>query len=290
MDLSRRQLLVGGASALLLTACGSNGSNGSEGSGGGTSTTAGGRGLYNGFDPAQPAGRALRLPLVVTDADGSFATSLPASLRVTLTRPDGTSLAPLTVERRHEGLPRGYFPLQATLDVEGRWTAAAQLDGRRVTVDIDAKDPAELPAVPGPGDALPDVATPTPAAAGGVRPICTRDPQCPFHGSSLDTLVGGSKAIALLVSTPQFCKVAICGPVLDLLVERQASLAKAGVEVVHAEVYTDDTAKRTAPIVDALGMTYEPALFLARPDGTVVERLDYIYDVTELEAGLAKLS
>jgi hypothetical protein len=37
-------------------------------------------------------------------------------------------------------------------------------------------------------------------------------------------------------------------------------------------------------------MTYEPALFLARADGTVVDRLDYIYDVTELEAGLAKLS
>jgi hypothetical protein len=287
MDLSRRELLVGGASALLLTTCGSSGSGGAAE---GTSTTAGSRGLYNGFDPAQPVGRALRLPLVVTDPDGSFATSLPASLRVTLTRPDGSALAPLTIERRDKGLPRGYFPLQATLDVEGRWTAAAQLDGRRVTVEIDAKNPSDLPAVPGPGDPLPDVATPTAADAGGVRPICTRDPRCPFHSTSLDTLVGGSKAIALLVSTPQFCKVAICGPVLDLLVERQASLSRAGIEVVHAEVYTDDTAKQTAPIVDALGMTYEPALFLARADGTVVDRLDYIYDVTELEAGLAKLS
>jgi hypothetical protein len=286
MDLSRRELLVGGASALLLTACGSSGS----GSGASTSTIAGGRGLYNGFDPAQPAGKALRLPLVVTDPDGSFATSLPASLEVTLTRPDGRALTPLTIERRDKGLPRGYFPLETTLDVEGRWTATAQLDGRRVTVDIDAKNPSELPAVPGPGDALPDVATPTLAAAGGVRPICTRDPECPFHSTSLDELLGGSKAIALLVSTPQFCKVAICGPVLDLLVDRQSSLAKAGVAVVHAEVYIDDTAKQTAPIVDALGMTYEPALFLARADGTVVDRLDYIYDVTELEAGLAKLS
>jgi len=286
MDLSRRQLLVGGASALLLSAC----SSGSGKSSGATSTTAGGRGLYNGFDPAQPAGTPLRLPLVVTDPDGSFATSLPKSLVVTLSRPDGTTLAPLTIARHDKGLPRGYFPLQATLDVEGRWTAASELDGRRVTVDIDAKNPSELPAVPGPGDTLPKVATPTPGEHGGVAPICTRDPQCPFHASSLETLIGGSKHIALLVSTPQFCKVAICGPVLDLLVERRAALDAAGVTVVHAEVYTDDTAKQTAPIVDALGLTYEPALFLARADGTVVDRLDYIYDVTELEAGLAKLS
>jgi hypothetical protein len=287
MDLSRRQLLVGGTSALLLAACGSSGSGSS---GGNTSTAAGGRGLYNGFDPAQPAGKPLRLPLVVTDPDGSFATSLPKSLRVTLSRPDGTTLVPLTIERRDKGLPRGYFPLEATLDVEGRWTAAAELDGRRVTVDIDAKNPSELPAVPGPGDPLPKVPTPTPTDHGGVEPICTRDPLCPFHTTSLDSLIGGTKAIALLVSTPQFCKVAICGPVLDLLVDRKAALADAGVAVVHAEVYDDDTARTVAPVVSSLGLTYEPALFLARADGTVVQRLDYIYDVTELEAGLRKLS
>ncbi|HEY4632700.1 MAG TPA: hypothetical protein VIH00_02190, partial [Candidatus Limnocylindrales bacterium] len=260
-------------------------SNGSKGA-----TTTAGRGLYNAFDLAQPAGRPVRLPLVVTDPDGSFAASLPKSLRVTLSRPDGTTLAPLTIERHDKGLPRGYFPLQATFDVEGRWTVASELDGRRVTVDIDAKDPAKLPVVPGTGDPLPKVPTPTTTDHGGVDPICTRDPQCPFHTTSLDSLIGGSKAIALLVSTPQFCKVAICGPVLDLLVDRKAALADAGVAVIHAEVYTDDTARAVAPVLGALGLTYEPALFLAHADGTVVQRLDYIYDVTELEAGLALLS
>jgi len=285
MDLSRRQLLAGGASALLLSACGSGGSGTAR-----SSTTAGGRGLYNGFDLAQPARTPLRLPLVVTDADGSFASTLPKTLEVTLSRPDGSTLAPLTIERHAKGLPRGYFPLEATLDVEGRWTAASELDGRRVTLDIDARNPSELPAVPGPGDVLPEVRTPTLEDHAGVEPICTRDPRCPFHTASLDTLVGGSKPIVLLVSTPLHCKVAICGPVLDLLLERRAALESAGLAVVHADVYTDDSQQHTAPILDALGLTYEPALFLARADGTVVERLDYIYDVTELEAGLAKLS
>ena len=101
--------------------------------------------------------------------------------------------------------------------------------------------------------------------------------------------MGGSKPIVLLVSTPAFCQVAICGPVLDLLVERQAALEEQGLAVIHAEVYTDDTAKATAPTVDALGLTYEPALFLAAPDGTVTDRLDAIFDATELDEGTAQL-
>ena len=51
---------------------------------------------------------------------------------------------------------------------------------------------------------------------------------------------------------------------------------------VHAEVYIDNTATVTAPAVDAAGLTYEPALFITDAEGTVVERLDAVWNESEL--------
>jgi hypothetical protein len=96
------------------------------------------------------------------------------------------------------------------------------------------------------------------------------------------------KAIAFMVSTPAFCQTAICGPVLDLLVDRAKDLS-ATVEFVHAEVYTDDTAKTTTDAVQTYGLTYEPALFLALPDGTIQGTLAYTFDGVELDAELARI-
>jgi hypothetical protein len=93
----------------------------------------------------------------------------------------------------------------------------------------------------------------------------------------------------LLVSTPAFCQTAICGPVLDLLVERRADLAAAHVGVVHAEVYVDEKAQEATSTVTTLGLRHEPALFLAAADGTVQNRLDYTFDRTELDQALRRL-
>jgi hypothetical protein len=106
---------------------------------------------------------------------------------------------------------------------------------------------------------------------------------------SLDEVIGGTGPIVLLISTPAYCQTAICGPVLDLLIGRRADLEAAGAAVVHAEVYVDDQARQVTPTVDAYGLTHEPALFLASPDGTVTDRLDYTFDAAELDAALARL-
>jgi hypothetical protein len=42
-------------------------------------------------------------------------------------------------------------------------------------------------------------------------------------------------------------------------------------------------------VVDALGLTFEPCLFLVGADGVVAERLDTIYDRAELTEALARL-
>ena len=59
---------------------------------------------------------------------------------------------------------------------------------------------------------------------------------------------------------------------------------------VHAEVYTDDTATTTAPAVGAVGLTYEPVLFITDASGTVVERLDAVWNEAELAEVLDRVS
>jgi hypothetical protein len=287
-SLTRRQLLLGGAGTLVLAACGSSGTTGNADATSSSTTAAGGLVLFKAFQGQQPVGAELRLPLALADKDGSFDVKLPRTIVARLRRPDGTITAPTSIDLHDKDLPRGYFPLRTTFDTAGRWTVLVEAGKVKVATIVDAVPKSAVPSIPAPGDPLPVVPTPTTANHQGVNPICTRDPVCPFHAVSLDKAIGGAKPIALLVSTPAYCQVAICGPVLDLFVARKAALA--GFEVIHAEVYIDSKAQQTAPIVDALGLDYEPSLFLASPDGTVTDRLDSIFDGDELDEALARLT
>jgi hypothetical protein len=292
VPLSRRQLLLAGAGSLIVAACGKS-EGGDDDAAEVDDTTPGATGggllLVPTFRLTQPVGQDLRLPLALANGEGSFDVDLPRRVSVQLRRPDGSETEPVAVALHDKDLPRGYYPLRTNFDVDGRWTIELTAGTTKVEANVDVRPATELPAIPGPGVVLPKVATPTTADRAGVNPICTAEPTCPFHAVSLDQAIGGSNPIALLVSTPAFCQVAICGPVLDLLVARRARLEREGITVIHAEVYVDRQAKRTAPTVDALGLDFEPSLFLAAPDGTVTERLDSIYDGTELDEALANL-
>lgn len=290
--LSRRTLLLGTTGSVLVAACGGSGDDGVSGDGTSPDTTAASDGpghLVLLVPTAQPAGKALRIPFGIAAADGSFDLDLPPSVELRLRDPDGETRPPVTVELHDQDLPRGYYPLLATFDVEGRWGVVVDTGTAQLETTIDARPASELPAIPGPGDVLPMIPTPVLGDPQGVDPLCTAEPRCPYHDDALDRVIGGGDPIVLLVSTPAFCQVAICGPVNDLLTSRQAMLREAGVAVIHAEVYTDSSARVTSPTVDALGLTYEPALFLAAPDGTVTERIDAIFDGAELDRALANL-
>jgi hypothetical protein len=84
-----------------------------------------------------------------------------------------------------------------------------------------------------------------------------------------------------LIGTPAHCSTGSCAPALDGLLALKDELADRYV-VVHAEVYTDDTATTVAPAVTNYAMTYEPALFITSAEGTIVERLDAVFDEVEL--------
>ncbi len=293
--MSRRRFLAAGgagAGALLLGACGG----GRESANGGACdapATPGDLSLIQFFGgPVLVAGRPSRAPFGVADADGLLPLSAtPARLSVVILDAACTPVgSPLTVERHAAGLPKAYFPLRFSVPEPGVYTARAEFD-RGVGEMAMQVDAAGAVKVIQPGAPLPGLATPTERNAEGVDPICTSDPRCPLHAVSVAEALGAGAPIALLVSTPAFCQVTICGPVLDVLLSQVA--AHPGVQFIHAEVYahpgSDPDLADYAPTVDALGLHFEPSLVLAGSNGQVSERLDNIFDETELAAALAQL-
>ncbi len=300
--LSRRQLLIGGtaaAGAVLLGACGDDGDSTVAADSTTTTTTdsttdsttaAPGSGLalaqfFGG--PMFVAGHEARLPFGVADQDGLLNTDdTPEHLTMQVLDPDGTPVgSPIEVDRHAAGLPRAYFPLRVTVDAPGIYTARTEIDGVGTEMSFQVHDAADVHVIQ-PGTPLPAVDTPTVADARGVTPVCTREPACPLHDITLTEALAGNAPVALLVASPAFCQFAICGPVLDVVLDVRSDYP--AIKFLHAEVYTDPAKDLNvqAPIVAALGLHFEPCLVLVAPDGTVVERIDTIYDIAELRAGL----
>ncbi len=290
MPLSRRTFLLGSAGAIALAACGGNDDDGGT-SAPSTSAAAasGGLTIARVFAPTQPVATALRLPIALADGEQAILDDVPSAITVRYgIEGSSTRSEPIEVARHDEGIPTPYFPLELTLPETGSWQLDIEAGDQQAATSVDIVAANEVPAVPGRGERLLAMATPTTESPNGVDPICTRDPVCPFHGQTLEAAMGTGKAVAFIISTPQFCQTAICGPVLDLLIDRQEQFADV-IEFVHAEVYTDTTARTTTPTVQAYGLTWEPSLFLAMPDGTIASRLDYTYDAVELDRALSLL-
>ncbi len=298
--ISRRQLLTAGtgALALALAACSSNSNNKktpmspmtSSAKNSAKDAKEGTLTLGQIFDARVPAATPLRLPLGLLDHEGVFAKNPPATISARVGPKDGDLGSPVEIARHDNGLERAYYPLFTTLATAGTWRLVVNANDQELETTLSSLESAELPGrVVQPGEKLPSIATPTSAAPLGVNPVCTAKPPCPLHEVSLDQALKTGNPIALMVSTPAFCQTAICGPVLDLFLDQRETFSQS-ITMIHLEVYTDDTAKKTTDVVEALGLTYEPSLFLAAPDGTLSERLDYIFDVTELGESLSRLT
>ena len=293
--LSRRHFLAGSGAtvgAVLLGACGGGG----DDKVGATDTTASKKddvvlAQYFG-GPLFAAGVPLRAPFGIADSEGILPiTSTPEELEVTIVGPDGKTVGdPLTLQRHAKGLQRAYFPLVVTLPDAGIYSVRADLGGSapaEMALQVDAA--ADLMVIQ-PGAALPALDTPTVADPRGVTPICTADPVCPLHDVTAAEALAEGKPLALLVATPAFCQVTICGPVLDVLLGALGDHPE--VRGLHAEVYANPSAglDAYAPTVAALGLHLEPCLVLVGSDGKVAERWDAIYDADELDAALSSLT
>jgi hypothetical protein len=289
--LSRRAVLLGGAGAVILAACGGNGDDdGDDAEGGaeGDARLSETHSLIQFFgNDVLVAGLAQRATFGIGDVDGVVTSDVPETLAFSLAL-DGDPVGDAISAASHaQGLPRPYYPLEFTLDSPGAYTASAEYQDGRVEAIFQVNDLSAV-GIPQVGDPMIPLVTPTPADPRDVNPICTREPACPLHDLTLTEALTAGRPVALLISTPKFCQVAICGPVLDVLLSQQAAFPD--VQMIHAEVYTDETTTTTTETVTTYGLTFEPCLFLAGSDGAVATRFDNIYDESELADALGRLT
>lgn len=293
--LSRRRFLIGAASLAAAAACGSDG--GSSATATSTPKAKGELALGQFFDPnglAHTDGEQ-RLPVGLFTA-GRLATfdEAPSELEIQLlSQAPGASGDPIEVRvpRHGQGMPRPYYPLRASFDRTGPWEARTVVEGQELTMSFNVSEPAAVEVVRV-GQPMPSVETPTVDDARGVVDICTREPDCPFHQVSLAGAMDANSPTVLMVSTPALCQTAVCGPVLDVLIDQVEG--SEGFQTVHAEVFVDPTVddqdRQPTEIMSALGLVYEPALFFVGADGVVRERLDNIFDAAEIAAALEQLT
>ena len=289
--LTRRDLLLGTAAAATAAACGTSTNSALD-----TGSAATRYQMISSFprsEPYAPAGTPQRLPILIAGPDGAPLDRIGGPVTFHIGR-DGKAVGdPVEVAPHSEGLTRAYLPLGITFPETGTYDITADYRGSKLEASLVVVDRAEV-GLPQVGDPLPPVATPTVDDHRGVDPICTNDPPCPFHEVNLADSLAAGRPVLLLLSTPRYCITAICGPVLDLLMAEAGSLD--GIDVIHNEVYANPDAVSSiaeatqAPLVQAYSMVFEPCLFVADAGGTLVRRLDTIYDRAELREAISSVS
>ncbi len=196
-----------------------------------------------------------------------------------------TPYEPLQLDQA--GLPkgRGVYHTNATFVQPGIWKGQARFSGRTTKFSMQLPNAAVAPV---PGQAAPRAASPTKADPLGVKPICTRVPECPLHDVSLTQVVGAGKPVAVLFATPALCTSQYCGPVLDeLLTVRQPYADR--ITFVHVDIYKNLRGTQESPTVKAWHLPSEPWLFTIDPAGTIVHRIDTAFGRDEMQQALDDL-
>jgi hypothetical protein len=291
---SRRLLLGGAAASAFLVACGSS-DDGSSPDDADTDAASGTDNVADGAAPGIAFGTYVlaqrfpqnvqepglqRLPISLATADGRIVSDGPDNLNASVGDADGNPLG-IDISAVRRDLESGpYYSFRVPIETPGIYYLVVE-GGPEDGAAFQVMEPGSV-AVPGPGDSMPPFDTPSVDDGRGVDPICTREPEpCPFHDVTLTDALQSGKPVAYLVGTPAFCQTGTCAPALESMIDVQDRFGES-FTWVHAEVYTDNTATTPAPAVDAASLTFEPSLFVIAPDGTVIERLDAIWDETEL--------
>jgi hypothetical protein len=287
----RRTFLMASTAAGLMTACSRGG--GADGDGGSASEQRSARVEWlvptfpDGFqaDAIVVAGIPQRISFVVRDNLDIMRSEAPDAIDVSITF-DGSEVVKATVGAHTDGIITPYYPIDFEPPRAGRYTATT---AGASPVDFIVEERTAVPLVQV-GDPMRPVATPTIVDDRGVDPICTRAVPCPFHEISLDEALTAGRPTVLLVATPGFCQTDICGPVVDLLIDAVGD--RDDLAVIHGEVYVDPSVfttgqlPSTTPVVETYALPFEPQLLVADASGTVIARLDTVWDRTELAAAL----
>jgi hypothetical protein len=277
MSVSRRQLLAGAGAVVVLAACGDG------------SKSASGDNVDPGVKGFSVLSRApngtiipgkVRLP-VSLGSKGSLLQKGPATLNGRLLDANDQQLMTVSAGIRSKDMVIPYWPFNMDIAKAGNYTLRVDGDdgfGAAFTIS----DPASVD-VPYVGAVIPPFDTPTVDNHRGVEPYCTLTPNpCPFHAVTLTQALASGKPVAYMIGTPAHCQTGVCGPALEFLVKSHERYGDRMV-TVHADVYSDSAGTEVAPAVQALNLSYEPVLYLCKPGGEVRDRIDVIWDQTELD-------
>ena len=227
----------------------------------------------------------IRMPITLSTGAAQFIQDGPATLTARVIDIDGAAVGGAFSAIRRDVAPAPYYDFRTTIEEPGFFSLVVD-GGPESGAAFQVMDPRAV-AVPTPGQVLPGFDTPTVGNEQGFDTLCTRAPEpCPFHNVSLTDALAAGRPVAYYVGTPEFCSTGSCAPALEALIAAQDRFGDT-FTFVHAEVFTDSAGLDIAPAVTAVGLTYEPALFITDASGMVVERLDAVWDETELLERLA---
>ncbi len=254
-----------------------------------TTTPGGGWAVAQRFSQDSLVPGRVRLPISLAD-DQQVLSDGPDSLTATLFDTNTARAVVSDVTAKKRRVSEGYVYWDFHMQIDEPGTYALVIDGGDPAGGGVQVLTAELVSVPSPGEQLPPFETPTTADGRGVDPICTRleGGPCPFHDITLTEALTKGTPVAYLIGTPAHCQFGTCAPGLEFLITAAKRFGDK-LTVVHAEVYTDDTATVAAPAVQALNLSFEPTLILADASGKVVTRLDAAWDQSELDETLEAL-
>jgi len=171
------------------------------------------------------------------------------------------------------GHPVGLYVSQVDIRVPGPTVFVAVTgDGRAGADAIQVATP-ETSVIPGPGRAALSVPTATFEDTRGQERVCTANPPCGMHESSLDAAMAQGRPVALMFATPLYCQTAVCGPSVAVLDQVRASREWGSVAFIHQEIYRDGGRTLSEP-VQQWALPSEPWLFTIQGDGMVAARAD----------------
>jgi hypothetical protein len=225
----------------------------------------------------------VRLPISLANK-GSLLKSGPAQLNGRVLDSNNQQITTVSAPIHSTDVVIPYWAFNVQIAKAGTYTL--RIDGDDgFGAAFGVLDPAEV-TVPYIGSLLPPFDTPTVDNHRGVEPYCTLTPKpCPLHEVTLTQAMASGKPVGYMIGTPAHCQTGTCAPALEFLVKSHARLGDK-IVLVHADVYTDDAATTVAPAVASLGLEYEPVLYLCKADGIVHDRVDVIWDQSEIDQRL----
>ena len=236
---------------------------------------------------------SVRFPISLANQAGLLGKTsgikLPTELRAQLLNAENGEvvIADMVAMKHDANIDPPYWPFRVDIAETGIYTLVIE-GGTQDGAGVQIMDPATI-SIPLIGTPLPGFDTPTISNPRGVNPLCTRTPEpCPLHDITLNEALKRGRPIAYLVGTPAHCQTGTCAPALEALLSMR-ELVGDRITMLHTEIYSDDTATVVAPAVEALSMTYEPALFITDAKGVLVERFDAIFDAVEITEAFTTL-